>query len=213
MSTAESLDPLAAITRFGIPGRPNPAVDRALDATERCLARHGVRRTTMSDIAKEMGVSRPTLYKQVASVEEAMALVLARQLYAMLDQVQTLVAQGPDPETFIDLAVHAVTFARSWPVAERVLTYEPELIGDLITSGQMATYIEQVIDLVAPLLQAAMDVGAIRSGDPRLTAEVTVRLCGSLVLTPATGDVEQLVRYALEPLLVPAATAKSRKAR
>ena len=205
MSTVEPLEPHVAITPPGIPDRPDAKLDRVLDATERCVARHGVRRTTMSDIAKEMGVSRPTLYKQVGSVEEAMALVGARQLYSFLDQLQALLANGPRPETFIEMAVQAVTFTRASPLIRRLLSYEPDLIGNLITSGQIATYVEQVVDLVTPLVQAAMDTGAVRVSDARVTAELMIRLCGSLMAAPTSCELETLVRCALEPLLVPTA--------
>lgn len=203
MSGDQLVDPQAAISSFGIPDRPPPELDRALDATERCLARHGVRRTTMSDIAREMGVSRPTLYKQLASVAEAIALVGSRQLYMLLDQLQEMLVQSAGPQTFIDMAVGTVVFARTHPVTQRLLSYEPELVGQVVTSGQLAANIGQVTDLVAPVVQAAMDAGAVRKGDARLTAEVIVRLCGSLVLTPTLGDLDRLLRYALEPFLVP----------
>lgn len=166
----------------------------------------------MSDIAKEMGVSRPTLYKHLSSVEQAIVLVGARQLHLLLDELLALLAQGAGPQTFIDVGVRTVTFARTHPVAERVLTYEPELVGELITSGQLTTYIEQVTHLVAPILEAAMNSGAIRAGDPRLTAELIVRLCGSLMLTPTVGDLEDLIRLALTPLLAPAPIGKQTKA-
>ena len=212
MSNVEPLDPLATIERFGIPERPSPKLEPALDATERCLARHGVRRTTMSDIAREMGVSRPTLYKHLTSVEEAIAMVAARQLYVILDELTALLAQGATPQTFIDMAVRLVAFARTHPVAERILVHEPDLIGKFVTSGQMARYSEQVITLVAPVLHAAMEAGAIRVSDPRLTADLISRLCGSLILSPTGGDAEQLINYALGPVLGPAPRRKAPKA-
>ena len=212
MSTAEPLDALAAIASVGIPERPSPALDRVIDATERCLARHGVRRTTMSDIAKEMGVSRPTLYKQVASVEEAIALAVSRQLYQLLDEVMGLLAQGAGPQTFIDMAVRAVTVARTYPVTARMLTLEPDLMGAALTGGQLATYVEQIIDLFAPVLAAAMQAGAIRVGDPRLTAELIVRLTASLMLVPTSSGLDEFVRFALQPVLDPAPVAKRSKA-
>ena len=40
----------------------------------------------MTDIAREMGVARTTLYRQVASLEAAMALMSSRQFHRFLDQ-------------------------------------------------------------------------------------------------------------------------------
>ncbi|MYV52124.1 TetR/AcrR family transcriptional regulator [Streptomyces sp. SID3212] len=50
------------------------ATDRlteVLDATYDCLARYGVRRTTMDDIASTMGVSRSAVYQYVNSKDDA----------------------------------------------------------------------------------------------------------------------------------------------
>ena len=57
-----------------VPASLNPVLDAAVD----CLARHGLR-TTMSDIAREMGVAPSTVYRKVGSVDHAALLVLARE--------------------------------------------------------------------------------------------------------------------------------------
>ncbi|MER7701417.1 helix-turn-helix domain-containing protein [Kitasatospora sp. NPDC097605] len=61
-----------------------PGADRTeevLDAAYSCLARYGVRRTTMDDIAAEMGVSRSALYQYVGGKDAAFRL-LAERLHA-----------------------------------------------------------------------------------------------------------------------------------
>jgi AcrR family transcriptional regulator len=49
-----------------------------LDATYVCLARYGVRRTTMDDIAGQMGVSRSALYQYVRSKDDAFRRLAGR---------------------------------------------------------------------------------------------------------------------------------------
>ncbi|MFD0415548.1 TetR/AcrR family transcriptional regulator [Streptomyces sp. NPDC127108] len=51
-----------------------------LDATYTCLSRYGVRRTTMDDIAREMGVSRSAVYQYVRGKDDAVRQ-LARRLH------------------------------------------------------------------------------------------------------------------------------------
>ncbi|WP_125263028.1 TetR/AcrR family transcriptional regulator [Streptomyces alboflavus] len=51
-----------------------------LDATYTCLSRYGVRRTTMDDIAGEMGVSRSAVYQYVRGKDDAVRQ-LARRLH------------------------------------------------------------------------------------------------------------------------------------
>jgi AcrR family transcriptional regulator len=197
-------DPLAALAAFDrIPPRPPPELDRVLDATERCLARYGVRRTSMTDIAREMGVARTTLYRQVSSIEEAVALASSRQFFLFVDDLTALLGSRATPQAFIDAAVRTVTFARTSPLALRLLRNEPELIGGVIASGRLSSYVDQVVDLVAPVLEAAMSTGTIRDQDPRLLAGLIVRLIGVLIVAPADDDLEQLVQFTLEPLLLP----------
>ena len=43
--------------------RPLPTEQRLLEATLVCLARHGIAKTTLDDVAREAGVSRATLYR------------------------------------------------------------------------------------------------------------------------------------------------------
>ena len=197
-------DLLADWTGFDrIRPRPPAELDPVLDAVERCLTRYGLRRTSMTDIARELGVARTTLYRQVPSIEEAIALVSSRQLFAFFDELTALLTEGAGPETFIDAAVRTVTFVLTNPLALRVLKDEPELIGGAVTGGRLPDYVDQIVDLVAPVFDAAMATGSIRSRDPRLTAALAVRLIGMLILTPAGDDLEALVRLALEPLLQP----------
>ena len=77
-----------------LPPRPGPELDPVLDAVERCLTRYGLRRTSMSDIAREMGVARTTLYRQVPSLEHAMALMTSRRFHRFLDKLLDLLLHG-----------------------------------------------------------------------------------------------------------------------
>src|SRR3546814_4780239 len=69
-----------AFAALGLPTLPSPALDPYLDAAARCFVRHGLRRTRVTDIADDVGVSRVTVYRQVGTVEDAARLLLAREL-------------------------------------------------------------------------------------------------------------------------------------
>lgn len=58
----------------------NDRLTDVLDATYTCLSRYGVRRTTMDDIAGEMGVSRSAVYQYVRGKDDAVRQ-LARRLH------------------------------------------------------------------------------------------------------------------------------------
>ncbi|HEY4043151.1 MAG TPA: helix-turn-helix domain-containing protein, partial [Rhodopila sp.] len=48
------------------PASTDDARERILAAAQRCIDRHGIRKTTMDDIASELGLSRPNVYRYFA---------------------------------------------------------------------------------------------------------------------------------------------------
>ena len=190
-----------------LPPRPDADLDRVLDAVERCLARYGVKRTSMTDIAREMGVARTTLYRQVTSLEEAMALMSSRRFYRFLDEVVALSAQGISAETFVTVIVRTVRTAISDPVIQRILHDEPEILGDYLSTGSVAALAEQIASLLTPVLHAAMGTGLIRASDPAMAAGWIVRIVLALgVVPPPDDELEATVRFILQPMLDPEAT-------
>ncbi|HZU80082.1 MAG TPA: TetR/AcrR family transcriptional regulator, partial [Acidimicrobiales bacterium] len=177
-------------------------LDRLLDATERCLARYGIRRTSMTDIARELRVARTTLYRQVSSVEEAVSLVASRQFNRFLDELFAMLdsPEGLTPAGFVAAVAGAVRFARSHPVVLRVLRDEPELLGELL-SRDLQVYAMQVAEALAPVLASAMASGRIAPGDPSLAAQWVVRVVAALIVLPPEGDLDALLDYALRPML------------
>jgi len=185
-----------------LPPRPAASLDRMLDATERCLARFGIRRASMTDIAREMHVARTTLYRQVGSVEEAVALMASRQLHRFLDDLLAVLSRpgGATASDLVDAIAGAVRFARSHPVSLRLLNDEPEILGSIV-AHDLAPLAAQVADALAPVLRHAMDGGVIRRADPHLAAQWLVRVVAVLVVLPPEGDLEEMLDFALGPVL------------
>ena len=188
--------------RDRLPARPDPDLDRVLDAVERCLARFGVRRTSMTDIARELGVARTTLYRQVGSLEEAVSLVASRRFHRFLDELVALAAGGIDVETFVAVIVRTVRTALDDPVGQRLLNDEPETLGQWVASGSLHTLAQQITELLTPVLTAAAATGIVRTDDPAMTAGWVVRIVLSLgAFPPADDELDATVRHVLIPLL------------
>jgi TetR/AcrR family transcriptional regulator len=64
-------------------------VDRILDAAYGCFTRHGVRRTTMDDIASAAGMSRPAVYQYVRNKQDAFRRLAARIFDGALARART----------------------------------------------------------------------------------------------------------------------------
>lgn len=69
------------------PKSDEEAKGRLCEAALECLLRHGYEKTSMSDIAKEAGIARPTLYKHFKSKTEILFTAIDLQAYAFAESV------------------------------------------------------------------------------------------------------------------------------
>ncbi|MHB8328712.1 MAG: TetR/AcrR family transcriptional regulator [Acidimicrobiales bacterium] len=194
-------DPVRALV-LALPERPPASADRALDAVSTCVARHGIARTSMTDVAREMGVARSTLYRQFGSVELAAWALLAREAYRFFDAFGDLVVREAGPRAVVELASEFIRFASTHPVLERLLQDEPDFVGQMITRHS-AELVDYAAALVVPLVEAAMGAGMIRRRDPAQLAEWMGRIVAILIIAPPRGDLDALLEQMLLPLLEP----------
>ena len=84
-----------------------------LDAAEICFGRHGVRRTTIDDIAAEAGVSRITVYRQIGNRDEIVLQALLRVTDRFLVRVRPQLLGCQDlSEALTELVLATVAAAR-----------------------------------------------------------------------------------------------------
>jgi AcrR family transcriptional regulator len=187
-----------------LPPVPPATLDPYLDATARCFVRYGVRRTSVQDVAQELGVNRTTVYRQVGTVEQQAMLLLIRDAHRLLAALPAWVDGPIGPQTVIDLVAAVVRRAREHPVLAKVLADEPDLVGTYVTRDS-AALIELVTGMLRPLLEAAVASGSIARRDPVVLAEWLVRNTVSLILTPPPVELERYLAEILLPALAPAA--------
>jgi AcrR family transcriptional regulator len=187
----------------GLPAPP-PALDPVLDAATVCFARHGVRRTSVQDIARELRVDRTTVYRQAGNVDRIVRLLMARELHRLTEALPDSVLGLEGPDLIVDVLATVISYGRNHAVLAKVLADEPELIGPfLVREGP--PMLEAIALLLAPILGAAMDQGELARRDPDAVAQLLVRLCLSYLLAPPPGDLVA----ALSELLVPALSPES----
>jgi AcrR family transcriptional regulator len=185
----------------GVP--PPPAgLDPFLDAAARCFERYGVRRTSVQDIALEVGVNRTTVYRQVGTVEQVARLLFAREMHRMLEWLPERLEGGAGPEVVVDLLAAVVEYSRRHPVAAKVLADEHALIGPFLVQEipELAT---EIAAAVAPLLDFAISGGQLARRDPVVVAEWLVRIGITMILAPPPGDPGQFLAELLIPALTP----------
>ena len=103
------------------------ARERILTAAERCIDRHGIRKTTMDDIASEVGLSRPSVYRYFADRDDLLIELNIRHARALLDRAHKAMSRQTNfPDQIIEgilymasdvgavTAIDAATGRRIW---------------------------------------------------------------------------------------------------
>ena len=189
----------------GLPPAPPADLDPYLDAAIRCFARHGVSRTTVQDVARELGVDRTTVYRRIGGVDDLARALVARELRRLLAGLPAHIPSEADPfgpEAIIELITAAVSLARHHAVMAKVLRDEQERIGPFLTR-ELAGFIDRVAAAIRPLLEMAMDQGGIARRDPARLSEWLVRTGVSVLVTPPRGDLREFLAEVLVPALRP----------
>jgi len=193
---------LPAVMTAGIPPAPAAELDPYLDAAAKVFARHGITRGSVQDIARHLGMSRATVYRQVGPVDTIVRLLLAREIRRALSQLPAPPSTGSGPAYVVELVTTLVIFAREHPVAAKVLRDEAELIGPFLVTD-MPDLVARVSDTLRPLLAAAMSTGLIAHRDPAVLAEWLTRIGLSLLIAPPAAGLRQFLTAVLEPTLAP----------
>jgi AcrR family transcriptional regulator len=184
--------------------------DRVAAAALDEFAEHGIRRTSMEDVARRAGVSRMTVFRRFASKQRLIEIVIAREVHRGMQELDLL---WEGAETLEDRLVAGFEFAgryvRGHPLFDRLLRSEPEvLLSPLTLDG--GPVLELYRSLIANRLQAEVNAGRAATSDIDGVAEVIARLAISLLLTrdgTITLDdpqsVRRLVNLTLLPMLQP----------
>jgi AcrR family transcriptional regulator len=183
-----------------LPVPPPASLNPLLDAAASCLARHGVSRTSMTDIARELGVAPSTVYRKVGSVEKAAWLLAAREAHAFVARLPEIVAGVGGPRAVTVFLAAGIRAAWDHPVFAKMVRDEPDFVGRAVTRD-LAGLIDQGVSQLAPFLAAAMELNIIGRGDPNLLAHWIIRVVLITLLAPPPGDLQRALDDLLLPLL------------
>ncbi|HEX3779909.1 MAG TPA: TetR/AcrR family transcriptional regulator [Pseudonocardiaceae bacterium] len=191
--------------------------DTLLDAARTCVLSVGVRRTTLTDIARRAGVSRMTVYRRFADVTSVMAALMTREFSSLLTEADRSAREQPDARAHLVAATLAgVRALRADPLMISVLDRDPELLLPYLFEriGSTQRLIEAV--LVEQITVGHRD-GSIRAGDPAVQSRAIFLTGQAFVIShrPSTTDIDgddllaELGR-ALDGALTPAPTSEDR---
>ncbi|HEX7309166.1 TetR/AcrR family transcriptional regulator [Lentzea sp.] len=165
--------------------------DALLDATRECVLEVGVRRTTLTDVAKRANVSRMTLYRRYPDVDHLVRALMTREFATLLEAVENATREGNAREQLVRRSVDAIRLLSSNPLMQRVLQLDADLMLPYLTDrlGSTQRLVEQF--LVGQIEAGHVD-GSIRFGDAKTQARIVLLTTQSMVLStrPATSGLD-----------------------
>ncbi|MFE2758118.1 TetR/AcrR family transcriptional regulator [Actinosynnema sp. NPDC059335] len=163
--------------------------DALLDAARDCVVEVGVRRTTLTDIAKRAGVSRMTLYRRFPDVGTLVRALMTREFTALLGRIE---ATGDNArQRLVAQAVQGIRLLAADPLLRRVLDLDAELMLPYLVRRLGSTQKLVEAFLLARVEEGHAD-GSIRRGSAAAQARLVLLTTQSLVLSigPATADLD-----------------------
>jgi AcrR family transcriptional regulator len=192
------------------PAAPTSADDvreRILAAAERCIDRHGIRKTTMDDVAAEVGLSRPSVYRYFADRDDLLIELITRHARALLGRARKSISrQGSLADQIVETVLYTADHGRRDPLTRHVIDPDGTSLGRrMIASGTKEMCRAEMWD---PLLDAAVANNELPPGLPRSDihlwlGNVTVMVMRGL--EDGDGDVRRY-RSIIRRFVVPAFT-------
>jgi AcrR family transcriptional regulator len=112
------------------------ARERILAAAERCIERHGIRKTTMDDIAAEVGLSRPSVYRYFTDREDLLIELNIRHARALFKRVhKSLSRQTSFPDQIVESLLYTVDHCRRDPLTRHLIDPDGTNMGRRMTAS------------------------------------------------------------------------------
>lgn len=162
--------------------------DRVLDAAAACVLAVGVKRVTLTDIARRARMSRPTIYRRWSDINAVLAALMTSRIAGVLDAVP---AVGAGREALVHRVVAVAEHLRNDEVIMSVLHDAPEFAMVYI-ADRLGTSQQILIHALAEAIQGAQHDGSVRPGDPRQIGA----MC--LLITQSTIQSAQMVEKLLD---------------
>ncbi|MEU1619247.1 TetR/AcrR family transcriptional regulator [Streptomyces sp. NPDC005722] len=160
--------------------------DPVLDAVRDCVLAVGVRRTTLTDVARRAGVSRMTLYRRWPDVRTLVGDLMTREWVSVAVEAMPERRPGASTRThMVEGLVEVVRALRAHPLFVKILDVDPELLLPYVLDRRGASQ-DALLELVAGALEEGHADGSVRAGHLVLQARSVMLVVQSFALSLRT---------------------------
>jgi AcrR family transcriptional regulator len=195
------------------PTSADEARERILAAAERCIDRHGIRKTTMDDVACEVGMSRPSVYRYFADRDDLLSELITRHSRVLLNRARKSISRQSNlPDQIVEAILYTADHGRRDTLTRHVIDPDGTSLGKrMVASGASERCRAEMWD---PVLDAAVANSELPAGLPRSDIHLWLGDVTKLVmrgLEDGAGDVRRY-RSILRRFVVPAFAGANRTA-
>lgn len=160
--------------------------DPVLDAARATVLDFGVRRATLTEVARRAGLSRMTVYRRYSDGNELMRALMSREFGAVLVEAQNRAAGLKDPlERVVAGVSETLAMLMEHPLMLRLLELEPEMLLPYLTD-RVGAFQRAGRQALAAWIAEAQELGAIRDGGPERLASTIELAARGFVLAART---------------------------
>jgi AcrR family transcriptional regulator len=160
--------------------------DAVLDAVRDCVLAVGVRRTTLTDVARRAGVSRMTLYRRWPDVRSLVGDLMTREWVAVATAAMPERRPGAEARGLIvDGLVAGVRAFRAHPLFRKIVDVDPELLLPYVLDRRGASQ-QALLALLADALREGHADGSVRTGHVERQARALLLIVQSFTLSLRT---------------------------
>ena len=185
---------------------PEEAVELLKRAAERCVDRHGIHKTTMDDIAREAGISRPSVYRYFQDRDELLLAVMAERSGALIERAHRFMRrQATFDDVIVEGLIYIADHGRRDPFTRRLVASEDSQESQrlLRSNNAAARFASEFWD---PILDDAQAEGVLPLELPREEIHFWLAQVGLMLMTILDGKTESTdrARQLLRAFVVPA---------
>ena len=200
LAASPEADAAAAVT---------PQRVRLADAALGCIARQGIAKTTLDDVARAAGCSRATVYRVFPSGKDGLiSAVVDTEVARFFSALALRMGAAPDLEDVLVVGMtEAALRITAHPGLSYLLAHEPEVILPHLTFSHLDRVLAVSSTFTAPFLGRWLD-----HEEAKRVAEWAARIVLSHLLCPAEGvDLtdEVRVRRLVRTFVLPTETVRS----
>jgi AcrR family transcriptional regulator len=170
-------------------------MERITQGAIRAVARHGLRKLTMTDICDEAGVSRGTLYRYFKDKDQVLEAVGHQVESTLKVAVDNAIAADPEPAHRLQVVLRAVLdYQQLHPETVELVRVEPAFALDFLTR-RLPVFVDILTDALEPVLTGAPPVRSRKMTRQQL-AEMFLRFVISAIVIPPDDGIAMADRVA-----------------